>query len=289
MRLRLDRLRTLLEPGRHPRAVDAAVEQRTLTLVNLALDALRPLIRPHCLHRGITRYVFVGRAGAHVSWPLAWAREPRRSATAGSCGTVSRTSRLVIQGPCLRSCTASRRRAPTRHADCHRHRVPISRPPVDTGGRAEPARCACGLASRCCRRAMRPLTTFGSSFTSARRRSRRGRVARCARSTDLWKVLSSTGRTPARLGAAAGAASALASDLSHSLAARAGDESGRLSASPRRAVPRCRVGARHAERAVDGSPSGTNAADRAVAAAHFGSIDLENGPCMMGRLRPGGA
>jgi transglutaminase superfamily protein len=67
MRLRLDRLQALLEPGRHPRAIDAAAEQHTLALVNLALDAVRPLLRPNCLHRGLARYFFLRRAGAHVS------------------------------------------------------------------------------------------------------------------------------------------------------------------------------------------------------------------------------
>jgi transglutaminase superfamily protein len=63
MRLPLPRVARVLEPRRAPHRGDA---EHVLALVNLALALARPIVRPTCLHHGITRYYFLRRAGANV-------------------------------------------------------------------------------------------------------------------------------------------------------------------------------------------------------------------------------
>lgn len=66
MRLKLPRLRFLLEP-RNPIAVaESARIQQIATYVEYVLLAARPLIRPGCLTRGLTLYYFLRRAGLDV-------------------------------------------------------------------------------------------------------------------------------------------------------------------------------------------------------------------------------
>jgi hypothetical protein len=67
MRLPLTRLRTVLEPRRPSVGAPADSPQHVLELVNLILDGLRPILRPTCLTRGVTRYFFLRRAGLDVS------------------------------------------------------------------------------------------------------------------------------------------------------------------------------------------------------------------------------
>ena len=67
MRLPLPKLRGMLEPAAKPLVADPADERRVIGLLNLAFDALRPLLYPTCLTRGVTRYYFLRRAGVDVS------------------------------------------------------------------------------------------------------------------------------------------------------------------------------------------------------------------------------
>jgi hypothetical protein len=66
MRLKLPRLRLLLEP-RNPIAVaEPATVRQIATYVEYVLMAARPLVRPGCLTRGLTLYYFLRRAGLDV-------------------------------------------------------------------------------------------------------------------------------------------------------------------------------------------------------------------------------
>jgi hypothetical protein len=67
MRLPLGRVRRLIEPSLpdHPRETQQVAH--LLDLIDLALAALRPLLRPSCLTRGVTRYYFLRRAGADIA------------------------------------------------------------------------------------------------------------------------------------------------------------------------------------------------------------------------------
>jgi hypothetical protein len=67
MRFPLKRIEDLLEPGGALPEPDAARECHVLELVNLVLDFGRPVLRPTCLTRGITRYYALRRAGADVA------------------------------------------------------------------------------------------------------------------------------------------------------------------------------------------------------------------------------
>jgi hypothetical protein len=87
MRLPLARVRTVLEPRGEPPAANLADEHRLIGLVNLALDALRPLLRATCLTRGITRYYFLRRAGVDVSLAFGIARTALAE-VAGHCWLV---------------------------------------------------------------------------------------------------------------------------------------------------------------------------------------------------------
>jgi hypothetical protein len=66
LRLRLDRLARLLEPRRvRPQPAPADVE-RLVGRIDHVLAAGRPLVRPGCLTRGVTRFWFLRRAGVPV-------------------------------------------------------------------------------------------------------------------------------------------------------------------------------------------------------------------------------
>jgi hypothetical protein len=66
LRLNLSRLETLLEPRARSSVDRNRVEQIT-EYVEKAIRAGRPLVRPGCLTRGVTRYYFFRRDGLDVS------------------------------------------------------------------------------------------------------------------------------------------------------------------------------------------------------------------------------
>jgi hypothetical protein len=67
MRLKLARLKALLEPG-GPLSPPTPEQLETIVdYVSLALRVGNPLIRPGCLTRGLTHYYFLRRAGLEVS------------------------------------------------------------------------------------------------------------------------------------------------------------------------------------------------------------------------------
>lgn len=66
LRLKLSRLQTLLEP-RIPSAADQERIEQIIEYVEMAIHAGRPLVRPGCLTRGVTRYYFFRRIGQDVS------------------------------------------------------------------------------------------------------------------------------------------------------------------------------------------------------------------------------
>ena len=85
MRLPLNRVHALIEPRRPVRSPDLTAQRQVIDVVNLGLDLLRPLFRPTCLTRGITRYYFLRRAGLDVS--LAFGIRPTAEAV-GHCWLV---------------------------------------------------------------------------------------------------------------------------------------------------------------------------------------------------------
>jgi hypothetical protein len=66
LRLKLSRVETLLEPRIFSSADGERLEQIT-EYVEMAIRAGRPLVRPGCLTRGLTRYYFFRRNGLEVS------------------------------------------------------------------------------------------------------------------------------------------------------------------------------------------------------------------------------
>lgn len=66
LRLNLSRVETLLEPRIPPSADRDRVEQIT-KYVEMAIREGRPLVRPGCLTRSVTRYYFFRRDGVDVS------------------------------------------------------------------------------------------------------------------------------------------------------------------------------------------------------------------------------
>jgi len=66
LRLKLSRVQTLLEP-RIPSSADRERIERITGYVEMAIRAGRPLVRPGCLTRGVTRYYFFRRNGLDVS------------------------------------------------------------------------------------------------------------------------------------------------------------------------------------------------------------------------------
>jgi hypothetical protein len=86
MRLPLDRLEQLLEPKRSSHRIDTAYERHLLALVDLVLDLGRPVLRPDCRMRGITRYWVLRRAGVDVG--LAFGVGRPSTEVAGHCWLV---------------------------------------------------------------------------------------------------------------------------------------------------------------------------------------------------------
>ena len=66
MRLKLSRLKALLEP-RIPWSGERDRAEQIAEYVELAIRKGRPLVRPGCLTRGVTRYYFLHRDGVDVS------------------------------------------------------------------------------------------------------------------------------------------------------------------------------------------------------------------------------
>ena len=66
LRLKLSRVETLLEP-RIPSSADRERLEQITGYVETAIRAGRPLVRPGCLTRGVTRYYFFRRNGLDVS------------------------------------------------------------------------------------------------------------------------------------------------------------------------------------------------------------------------------
>jgi hypothetical protein len=66
LRLKLSRVQTLLEPRISSPADQERIEQIT-EYVDQAIRVGRPLVRPGCLARGVTRYYFFRRYGLEVS------------------------------------------------------------------------------------------------------------------------------------------------------------------------------------------------------------------------------
>ena len=66
LRLKLSRVEALLEP-RTPSSADRNGVERITEYVEMAIRVGRPLVRPGCLTRGLTRYYFFRRDGMDVS------------------------------------------------------------------------------------------------------------------------------------------------------------------------------------------------------------------------------
>jgi hypothetical protein len=66
LRLKLSRLKALLEP-RIPSSEDRDRVEQIAEYVEMAIREGRPLVRPGCLTRGVTRYFFFRRDGMDVS------------------------------------------------------------------------------------------------------------------------------------------------------------------------------------------------------------------------------
>ena len=89
MRFSLGRVKTLLEPRSTPPRPDEGRERHVLALVNLVLDIGRPVLRPTCLTRGVTRYYALRSAGVDVA--LAFGVEvgqPTGSKVDGHCWLI---------------------------------------------------------------------------------------------------------------------------------------------------------------------------------------------------------
>lgn len=66
LRLKLSRVKALLEP-RNPSSADRDRVEQITEYVEMAIRKGRPLVRPGCLTRGVTRYYFFRRDGMDVS------------------------------------------------------------------------------------------------------------------------------------------------------------------------------------------------------------------------------
>jgi hypothetical protein len=66
LRLKLSRVKALLEP-RIPSSADRDRVEQITEYVEMAIRKGRPLVRPGCLTRGVTRYYFFRRDGMDVS------------------------------------------------------------------------------------------------------------------------------------------------------------------------------------------------------------------------------
>ena len=67
LRLKLSRVAGVLEPGKDPSAVDENRVRKITAYVETAIRRGKPLVRPGCLTRGLTRYYFLRRSGMDVA------------------------------------------------------------------------------------------------------------------------------------------------------------------------------------------------------------------------------
>ena len=67
MRLKLTRVRSLLESRKPPSPPDMMKVERVIRYIKCALDIGLPLVRQGCLVRGVTSYYFLRKAGLDVS------------------------------------------------------------------------------------------------------------------------------------------------------------------------------------------------------------------------------
>ena len=85
MRLKLSRLESLLEP-KIPSSGDRDRVEQIAEYVEVAIREGRPLVRPGCLTRGVTRYYFFRRDGMDVS--LCFGMGQVKEEFAGHCWLV---------------------------------------------------------------------------------------------------------------------------------------------------------------------------------------------------------
>lgn len=88
MRLKIERVATILERGREPHAVEPEVVERILAYVETAIAKGAPLVRGGCLTRGLARYYFLRRAGFDVSLHFGMGRVGKGKEFAGHCWLV---------------------------------------------------------------------------------------------------------------------------------------------------------------------------------------------------------
>jgi hypothetical protein len=67
LRLKLSSVAGAIEPGSDPSAVHEDSVRRITAYVETAIRRGRPLVRPGCLTRGLTRYYFLRRSGMDVA------------------------------------------------------------------------------------------------------------------------------------------------------------------------------------------------------------------------------
>jgi hypothetical protein len=67
LRLKLPRVARALESKRNPAVLQEGSVGKIVAFVEIAIRRGRPLVRPGCLTRGLTRYYFLRRAGMDVA------------------------------------------------------------------------------------------------------------------------------------------------------------------------------------------------------------------------------
>jgi len=67
LRLKLSRVAGAIEPEKDPWAVDEDRVRKITAYVEKAIQRGKPLVRPGCLTRGVTRYYFLRRCGMDVA------------------------------------------------------------------------------------------------------------------------------------------------------------------------------------------------------------------------------
>lgn len=88
MRFRIAQVAAVLEPGRKKGVVDPELTKRILAYIETAIRRGRPLIRPGCLTRGLTRYYFLRRAGLDVSLHFGMGGVGKEKEFVGHCWLV---------------------------------------------------------------------------------------------------------------------------------------------------------------------------------------------------------
>ena len=67
LRLKLSRVARAIEPGKDPWSADEDKVRKITVYVEKAIQRGKPLVRPGCLTRGLTRYYFLRRCGMDVA------------------------------------------------------------------------------------------------------------------------------------------------------------------------------------------------------------------------------